>query len=389
MKNTDFILGSIDIVKKPMKPYSDDAVNFLKELSNIILSDRSARMYPDVISVGYWCRTANINRKKAEFEDDKLRLGRGLAFHIAPSNVPVNFAFSFFFSLLSGNANIVRIPSKPFPQVNILINAIKKCCENFPEIKKRTAFVRYEANDEITEEFSKMADVRIIWGGDRTVEHIRSFKAKPRCIDISFSDRYSIAIINANKVAKTSDDEITRIAHGFYNDTFLMDQNACSSPRLVVWQNYEKEAHDKFWKAVKKETEKYNLQAALAVDKYTMLCSDAIEKDYINSLYKDGNMLICPEIVEIPECTDCISGKGGYFYEYFAKDIGEISGILSEKIQTITYFGVNPEELREFIIKEGLMGVDRIVPFGSAMDIDVIWDGYDLVGTLSRIIDIR
>lgn len=42
--------------------------------------------------------------------------GRGVAFHIAPSNVAVNFAFSLAAGLLTGNANIVRLSSKPFPR---------------------------------------------------------------------------------------------------------------------------------------------------------------------------------------------------------------------------------------------------------------------------------
>jgi len=34
-----------------------------------------------------------------DFRNNQLRLGRGLIFHICPSNVPTNFAYSFFFGL--------------------------------------------------------------------------------------------------------------------------------------------------------------------------------------------------------------------------------------------------------------------------------------------------
>jgi hypothetical protein len=33
-----------------------------------------------------------------------------------------------------------------------------------------------------------------------------------------------------------------------------------------------------------------------------------------------------------------------------------------------------------------LIGVDRIVPIGTALDIGIYWDGYDLIRTLSRVI---
>ena len=43
------------------------------------------------------------------------RLGWGTVLHIAPSNIPVNFAFSFLMGFLSGNVNHVRVPSNPLP----------------------------------------------------------------------------------------------------------------------------------------------------------------------------------------------------------------------------------------------------------------------------------
>ena len=34
-------------------------------------------------------------------------------------------------------------------------------------------------------------------------------------------------------------------------------------------------------------------------------------------------------------------------------------------------------------------GIDRIVPVGRTLDMDVIWDGFDLPNTLSRIIEVK
>ena len=33
-----------------------------------------------------------------------------------------------------------------------------------------------------------------------------------------------------------------------------------------------------------------------------------------------------------------------------------------------------------------LRGIDRVVPVGRALDMDIVWDGYDLIGSLSRLI---
>ena len=55
----------------------------------------------------------------------------------------------------------------------------------------------------------------------------------------------------------------------------------------------------------------------------------------------------------------------------------------------MTYFGVDKTELRDFVVNNRLSGIDRIVPIGKALDMDVIWDGYDIVRSLSRIIDVK
>ena len=55
----------------------------------------------------------------------------------------------------------------------------------------------------------------------------------------------------------------------------------------------------------------------------------------------------------------------------------------------MTYFGLKKDELISFVENEKLRGIDRIVPIGSALDMDLIWDGYDLPLALSRVVDIR
>ena len=82
-------------------------------------------------------------------------------------------------------------------------------------------------------------------------------------------------------------------------------------------------------------------------------------------------------------------GKGGFFFEYTLKNIEELTAVITEKYQTITYFGIDAAELCQKLIEANVRGIDRIVPIGLAMNIDVIWDGHDLVRELSRIIRIN
>lgn len=388
MKNIDYLIGSENIIVQPLQVFSDEACGFLQELSSVILKSPIARQYPDLSAVAFWCRKANIDKKKNIIDNCQNRLGRGLCFHIAPSNIPINFAFSFFFSLLAGNANIVRIPSREFEQVNVLVRIMKDVLENYPEIRERTAFVKYGRDNEITESFSEKADARMIWGGDTTIESIKKLKTKPRCVDITFADRYSICIINAEEILVLPAEKLQRLAENFYNDTFLMDQNACSSPQLIYWINDNEKGRELFWEIVEKTAaKKYQLQDAVCVDKYTKLCEDSIDNgEIIDKIISHDNYLYRCNIKELDPQIDKLRGKCGYFYEYSLKNFDELFNIVNSKYQTVTYFGINPENLLNKIIKKKIVGIDRIVPIGKAMDIDAIWDGHNLIAELSRII---
>jgi len=375
------------------EPYADVVCSFLSDLSQNLLKNQTAGQYPDIISFAYFCRKANIHKKKENFAEQRIRLGRGIIFHIAPSNVPVNFAFSYVFGLLAGNGNIVRVPSKEYPHIEIICSAVNQVLEDpkYAEIKASTAFVRYGHEDEVTEYFSSISQGRIIWGGDSAIAYIRKFSLPPRGVDIAFSDRYSFAVIDSDAVLKADEKEMGRVAYAFYNDTYLMDQNACSSPQLVVWiGDHYHEAQQRFWHAVSAAAEKkYTLQPVSVVDKFTKLCIEAIENPYVMRVTRYGNVLYAADLRELPDDADKLRGTCGYFYQYLCKDIDAISRMVNEKYQTLVYYGLSPIQLSEFVVNNQLRGIDRIVPVGQALDIDVIWDGYDLVRTLSRIVDVR
>lgn len=388
-----YLVGTNQLTHRPLPPYDDGVCRFLGALSADLLSaDSGAAGLPDVTTFAFWCRRANLERLKREFADGKARLGLGLAFHVAPSNVPVNFAFSLAFGLLSGNANVVRVPSKKYPQVDVICSAIRRVLDEpgHAGLRDRVALVRYEADDAITGGFSVDSRVRIIWGSDATVRQIKKLPMAVRGVEVAFPDRYSFCIMDADKVDAASEAEVTRLADGFYNDTYLMDQNACSSPHLIVWTGEDKSAgKSRFWAALENVVaKKYSLAAASAVDKYVQFCNDTIALESFKGFRKHENHIYRAELSALPRGMDGIRGKFGYFYEYDTDDLGEAMAIVNEKYQTLTYFGVDKQQLLGLVLDHRVSGIDRIVPVGKALDIGVVWDGYDIIKTLSRVIDV-
>ena len=372
----------------PLRPFDPVVLDCLGEISAAILKSPVGRQFPDLTAFAFYIRKANLQKLAAALPSDEIRLGRGLCFHVAPANIPINFAFTWVFSLLAGNANVVRLPSRDFPQVDALQAIIAEALERYPELKARNAFVKYLRTDnETTAAYCQMADCRMIWGGDRTIAAIKALPTRPRCVDICFADRYSVALIDGGAVLAADETQVARLAEGFYNDTYLMDQNACSSPQVILWEHDSVEARERFWGAVEAlARRKYVLQDAVAVDKYTLFCEEAVGNENILSVARKGNLLYRVELKALPPDIVRHRGKAGFFFEYALKSRDELFTVVTEKFQTVTQFGVDVDVLRRQVVGGHLRGIDRIVPVGQAMNIGVVWDGFDLVRSLSRVI---
>jgi len=367
-----------DIINKPIKPYDEEVINFLDDFSKSLLADQLCKQYPDILSFAFWIRKRNIQNLAKKY-DLKDRIGWGIAFHITPSNVAMNFIFSYILGLLSGNSNIVRIPSKHFPQIDIILQILKKVLNNYPKISQMSMFISYEKNDVITTDLSNMANIRVVWGGDKTIFNVKKLSTKPRLQDIVFADRYSISVIDSKNLK-----DYDALAKKFFNDTYLMDQNGCSSPHMILWLNNDKNKIKKFYEALYKVAKKnYKLEYIMAMDKFNQSCIDAVSLNNIQ-LTKYENFLYIITLNHIEKQVDSLRGKSGYFYEYFLNSLDDLKDIINDKFQTITYFGLERDDIKDIIFKYNLLGVDRIVPVGSAFDFDTIWDGYDIIYNMSR-----
>ena len=387
-KSVHYLLNN-KIEKKPIEPYSDIVLDFLDTFSKELQKEPLAKEYSDILTFAFWCRKANMKRLKSNYTE-RDRLGWGVTFHIAPSNVPINFIISYVYGLLSGNSNIVRISSKPFPQVDIISLVLKRLFKDskYIQIKNMSCFISYERDDTITNYFSNLANSRIIWGGDQTIQSIKKLKTNPKLIDVVFADRYSLSIMDSKKILSLNEEELYNLSKKFYNDTYLMDQQGCSSPHLIIWTNHSPNGIDKFFNTLQSVVkENYDFQNIMAIDKYTQLCLDSVNLQ--NIIFKKyNNFIYTVTLKSLDTNVSQLRGKSGYFYQYFSDDLNILSKIVDDRFQTITYFGVDKHNLKNIIFQNSLLGIDRIVPVGMAFEIDIFWDGYDIVSTLSRKISI-
>ncbi len=385
-KDLQYAVGTPETVEqmkrvRPLRPFDEPVTAFLNDLSAEL---RKNREYPDVATFGFWCRKGALLQEKAKIDDADERFGKGIVFHSTPSNVPVNFAFSFAAGLLAGNANIVRLPGKPFEQVEIICAAVRKLLEGaHRNLAPYIVFVKFPPVKEISDAFSAICNVRVIWGGDRTVAELRQSPLPARATDITFADRHSIAVIDAD--AYLAAERKDTIIQNFYNDTYYTDQNACTSPRIIFWQGERKaEAKADFWKRVHALVrEKYSLSPVQAVGKLSAMYSAAAAKKVRLEAQEDNFVTRLYAEEADAELMD-YKYNSGFFFEKDIDSLSEIAGVCDIRCQTLTYYGVKEEDFREFLEQAKPAGIDRIVPMGKSMDFALVWDGYDLIRQMSR-----
>ena len=91
----------LGMAKTPVLPlFSQQAQAFLAAVSKRLLANPQAKAYPDLMDYAFWVRAASLKKMAEGYPQKERKTGRGISFHIAPSNVPMAFALSFTAALL-------------------------------------------------------------------------------------------------------------------------------------------------------------------------------------------------------------------------------------------------------------------------------------------------
>lgn len=397
MEQIQFLTGDADTLnelyrQKPYIPFAQQTIVFLDAFYQTLRKENQSLQAADIAALAFWCRRSHLYHLRDDYErkwQGMIRLGRGISFHIVPSNIPVLFAFSMATALLAGNTVILRLPEKSTVQEELILSALKQVMEQQPEWKKRIVIVRYGHRKDVTDTFSQMCQVRVIWGGDNSILEIQQSKLQPGTPELTFADRRSAAVFSAEYILMT--ENLTDILRGFYNDTYLNDQNACSSPSLIYWTGKKDEvyaARKKFWTAAFDYIQAhYKVDAHIAVQKWEQAL-------YLTAINPTITMEKCENAVVLMQCPELTEElweqtvPGGFFFESSGETLSGLYPVLTGKCQMLTCVGVNRNQIALELLEAGVSGVDRIVENGHALDFSLIWDGKDLMEYLIKIISV-
>ncbi|WP_019153818.1 acyl-CoA reductase [Robertmurraya massiliosenegalensis] len=371
--------------QKIFEPFDQEVLKFIQALSKKLIRIRSN---PEIVSLGYWLRKANIQEMYQAWEIEnsrKIIKGRGTVFHIAPSNVDTIFVYSWMLSLLAGNRNIIRVSGKG--QSNGLLDQILQviALPEFESVASRTIICTYGHEEKITEKISMSCHTRVIWGGDSTISTIRQSRLAPMANELTFPDRFSLAALSAEAVVDLDVQALDKLIEQFYNDVFWFDQMACSSPRLVIWSGTGIEsAQSRFWAAFEKKIQekKYELMASTQVLKYSTALWLATSNDVEE--VKNATFFSRVQFKDLPDDARERHCGGGLFFEIEVEEINQLAKIIIDKDQTLSYFGYDRNVLKTLIDDIPTRGLDRMVPIGQALNFDGVWDGQNFLKSFTR-----
>lgn len=377
-----------------MSPFAPELQAFVTALSAALLSSPAARLHPELVALGYWFRPSQLKQMQQDFmrqTSHACARARGLVFHITPANVDTIFVYSWLLSCLAGNCNILRLSSTERPAMRCLLDEVRRVMQNpeFSWMENTIAIVRYGHDDAISAAISARCDMRVIWGGDATVNHIRSLALPPRATELTFADRVSFTVLRASAIL---DSDMAALARRFVSDMTTFEQMACSSPRAVFWlgeATVTDAAREAFWRDVEAQT--VVLDSPLHEP---AACQLRLAKAMEYAMSHTVNPVPVQDLMRLPARLYLQHWSASTLHEHEGQglvlegriaSLDDLNAIVDRRVQTVSTHGFDEETLQAWVMQLPTGAVDRVVALGSALNFSAIWDGFDLLQHFTRL----
>ena len=382
-----------------IKPADPAAIELCTRLSHLLLNDPRGRIYPELATLGFWMRPASLKAMLREFHTalpGTARVPAGIIFHIPPSNVDTLFIYPAIIALLCGNVSIVRLSSTIRPLQDLLILFLHEALTGLPNyLRQHLIILRYGHDDIITTKLSAACHRRLVWGGDETIRHIRKIPLPVLASEIGFGDRFSTSVLNASRYNLADQSARNDLIHQFYNDMYWFDQMACASPRLLVWVGAPA-ACDVAEKDFSQLLSMHTLDRGYAMDTGAGVARNTFTYLALHDLDVAGYMLHNPNLITLQlaglksfSAFKAINYGYGLLMMAHIAALDDLADLSEPRDQTLTHWGFEAPAISTLSEKIMGRGYNRMVPVGSALAFDAIWDGYSLFEVMSRLVRIK
>lgn len=375
-------------------PFDENLMSFLGALSRELLLDSAIRaQWPDAAAFGSFLRPSSLRRyreKHLALEElsggPRVPIGRVLQF--APANVEIIAFYTWAIAALCGCQTVVRLSSRRSEMSQILLRKIIELSAKY-KIQPTWRFVDYPRENRLfSEALSEHIDLLVIWGGDEAVKSLRKLDIPAHARVLPFPDRESVALIKSDAYGSLGEKERDTLAKKFLKDVTSFSQQACSSPKYLIWvcrDTAQSLQHD-FVTRVER------LFPGGSVPSATEL---SLRRKYIFRIAATS-----------PESISLLGNHVAFVFNQQARAAGqhhpghgvvscfsvatlqEASRYLRYQDQTIAQFGFSKSELREWITLPKSPQPQRVVDLGEASNFSHIWDGKNFLYEFTRAVPI-
>ena len=374
------------------EPFAADAIAFCEALSK-----RMLRMPgPQWTALGFFFREAAVKKLREELAElethGAIRAPRGLVFHVTPGNVDTQFLYSWLFSLLVGNTNVVRVSSRLPEEAKAACRSLGELAAEFPRVAASTTIVSYEHDKSITDALSLACDVRVLWGGDASIAALRESPLRADAKELAFPDRFSFALVDAARYVAMDEAARAAVARGLMNDVFIFDQMACSSPKLLAWlgaSEAARAARDDLWPRLEALVEAAGIRVPTmtALDKLHFAHGELADGK-LTSVERFSNELFVARSADVAALRTARWG-GGLVVETVVPDLDAALALVRPSDQTLAHAGFTKDEVLALARRARTRGLARVVPVGRALAFSRYWDGMDLLSELTRAVSVE
>ncbi len=356
-----------------------------------------------------WLRRANLQtlaqrslRGRPEALDHFVPLGekdpimvraqpRGLVVHWVAGNVPVLGLLSLVQAMLCKNANLVKVSRSRPGMLPYLLAALSEVAYTNARgetlsgrlLTDTMAVVYVDRQDQAAaRELSRLADVRVAWGGREAVEAIINLPRRYGTEDIVFGPKLSLAVVGAERLAEP--DTARRTAAAIAADASAFDQQGCNSPHTVFVERGGAVAPAEFARLLGEAMEAESRRAPLEeVDPAAAMNVLAVRTEYAMRGEAHHSRDIQWAVVYADE--DKGLAEPCYLRTLFVRpvdDVFEVAAFCSGQTQTA---GLAVDD-RRHALADALTarGVERCPAVGAMRIYDAPWDGLFAMDRLVR-----
>ncbi|MFP4077974.1 MAG: acyl-CoA reductase [Candidatus Izemoplasmataceae bacterium] len=203
----------------------------------------------------------------------------GVLFHIAAGNIDVLPAYSVIEGLLSGNINLLKLPSG---DKGVSIDLLSELIRIEPRLKDYIYVFDVPSKEfETLKIFADLADALIVWGGDEAITAARTM-ASPNTKIIEWGHKLSFAYASTD----ASEEDMIGLARHIITTNQLM----CSSAQGIFVDTEDRETLDNF--AERFFNVLVHVQKDYAPVPFTMKSKNAVELYYESMVKKTSGKRI-------------------------------------------------------------------------------------------------